>query len=73
MVNSDGANRKCLFDSDDRTKISSFAFNVENGVLVVGKFSALNAYVLRKVGIGTIRELSCAKWEFSLCCAFPEW
>ena len=30
-------------------------------------------YVLRKVGIGTILELSCAKWEFSLCCAIPEW
>ena len=24
-------------------------------------------YVLRKVSIGTIPELSCAKWEFSLC------
>ena len=26
-----------------------------------------NVYVLRKVRIGTILELSCAKWEFSLC------
>ena len=30
-------------------------------------------YVLRKVRIGTILELSCSKWEFSLCCAIPEW
>ena len=29
-------------------------------------------YVLRKVRIGTILELSCAKWEFSVCCAIPE-
>ena len=37
-------------------------------------FSLLfNIYVLRKVGIGTILELSCTKWEFSLCCAIPEW
>ena len=28
-----------------------------------------NIYVLRKVRIGTILELSCAKWEFWLCCA----
>ena len=33
----------------------------------------IHIYVLRKVGIGTILELSCAKWEFSLCCAIPEW
>ena len=29
--------------------------------------------VLRKVGIGIILELACAKWEFSLCCAILEW
>ena len=29
-------------------------------------------YVRRKVGIGTIPELSCAKWEFSLCPPIPE-
>ena len=33
----------------------------------------LCVYVLRKVRIGTILELSCARWEFSLCCAIPEW
>ena len=48
VVNSDGKNRKYLFDSDDRTNISSLAFNVENGLLVVGRFSALNAYFLLK-------------------------
>ena len=29
-------------------------------------------YVRRKVRIGTIPELSCAKWEFSLCPPIPE-
>ena len=29
-------------------------------------------YVRRKVRIGTISELSCAKWEFSLCPLIPE-
>ena len=29
-------------------------------------------YVPRKVRIGTIPELSCAKWEFSLCPPIPE-
>ena len=33
----------------------------------------VHVYVLRKVGIGTILELSCTKWEFSLRCAIPEW
>ena len=30
-------------------------------------------YVLRKVGISTVLELSCAKWEFLLCWTIPEW
>ena len=29
-------------------------------------------YVRRKVRIGTIPELSCVKWEFSLCPPIPE-
>ena len=32
----------------------------------------MRMYVRRKVRIGTIPELSCAKWEFSLCPPIPE-
>ena len=32
----------------------------------------IHVYVRRKVRIGTITELSCAKWEFSLCPPIPE-
>ena len=31
-----------------------------------------NIFVRRKVRIGTIPELSCAKWEFSFCPPIPE-
>ena len=48
VVNSDGANRKYLLDSEDREKISSIAFGADNGMLVVGRFTALNAYYLLK-------------------------
>ena len=43
-----------------------------NIVLYVALSVQYSIYVLRNVGIGTILELSCAKWEFSLCCAIPE-
>ena len=43
--------------------------NLKSGRL----YYSFSVYVLRKVGTGTILELSCTKWEFSLCCAIPEW
>ena len=48
VVNSDGAKRKYLSDSEDRTNISSIAFDADNGMLVVARFTALNAYYLLK-------------------------
>ena len=40
--------------------------------LVIIVFENKSLYVRRKVRIGTIPELSCAKWEFSLCPPIPE-
>ena len=48
VVNSDGAKRKYLLDSEARAKISSIAFDADNGMLVVARFTALNAYYLLK-------------------------
>ena len=42
---------------------------LEIDLLYIISDTLIHVYVLRKVGIGTILELSCAKWEFSLCCA----
>ena len=38
----------------------------------IAKFILHSIYVRRKVRIGSIPELSCAKWEFSLCPPIPE-
>ena len=49
-----------------------FLFLLHDIIGSIGKNKGLlgqgnnSIYVLRKVGIGTILELSCAKWEFSL-------
>ena len=48
VINSDGAKRKYLSDSNDKTKISSIAFNAYSGLLVVAKFVTLKAYFLVK-------------------------
>ena len=41
-------------------------------MLDVDSTVTLNVYVQHKVRIGTIPELSCTKWEFSLCPPIPE-
>ena len=62
VVNSDGAKRKYLSDSEDRTKISSIAFNAESGVLVVSRITTVDAYYLLKpnrLDKGTV-NMSCS-------------
>ena len=48
VINSDGAKRKYLSDSEDDTKISSIAFNADSGLLVVAKFTYLKVCCLVK-------------------------
>ena len=73
---------KNLFYADEKGLKKQYFFFISesslNHISVVFNHSLyiyiyIYIYVLRKVRIGTILELSCAKWEFSLCCAILEW
>ena len=59
----------CSGISVRKLRIITVITESENASMYVSKgiLCFKNIYVLRKVRIGTIPELSCAKWEFSLC------
>ena len=55
-----------------QNKNSYFARQSENSHFAQDNSGIVPILTLRKVRIGTIPELSCAKWEFSLCPPIPE-